>query len=46
MSFTGQSVPAQITPRDNGLFDVSYTPDTEGPIKVDVSYAGEAVPNR
>jgi len=28
------------------VFDVTYTPDKQGPVRVDVKYAGEAVPNR
>jgi hypothetical protein len=46
MLFSGQSKPAQLTPKGNGLFDVSFTPDKEGSVKIDVAYAGEAVPNR
>jgi len=38
--------PAQVRDRGNGLYDVEYTPDTEGPCKVDVTYAGHPVPNR
>ena len=43
---TGAVKQAQVTVRGNGLYDVEYTPDTEGPCQVDVSYAGHAVPNR
>lgn len=42
---TGLKKPAEVTPRGNSVYDVSYTPDTEGPVKVDVSYAGYPVPN-
>ena len=35
-----------MTVRGNSLYDVEYVPDTEGPCKVDVTYAGQHVPNR
>lgn len=38
--------PAEVRDRGNGLYDVEYTPDTEGPCKIDVTYAGQPVPNR
>jgi len=37
---------APVTMRGNGLYDVEYTPDDEGPCRVDVTYAGHPVPNR
>jgi len=37
---------AAVTVRGNGLYDVEYTPDAEGPCKLDVAYAGQPVPNR
>jgi len=42
----GEVKPAQVTTRQNGLYDVEYTCDAEGPCRVDVSYAGYPVPNR
>ena len=42
----GLSKPVQVTPKGNGVFDVTYTPDKEGPVKVDIKYGGETVPNR
>ena len=37
---------AEVTMRGNGLYDVEYMPDMEGPCRLDVTYAGHAVPNR
>lgn len=37
---------AAVTVRGNGLYDVEYIPDAEGPCKLEVSYAGQPVPNR
>ena len=42
----GETKQAQVNVRGNGLYDVEYTPDAEGPCKVDVTYAGHPVPNR
>jgi len=42
----GAVTPAQVRDRGNGLYDVEYTPDTEGPCTIDVTYAGQPVPNR
>jgi len=44
--YVGEVKQAQVTVRGNGLYDVEYTPDAEGPCKVDVMYAGQPVPNR
>jgi len=45
-SLVGVVKQAQVTVRGGGLYDVEYTPDAEGPCKVDVTYAGQPVPNR
>ena len=46
MAVVGEVKQAQVTMRGNGLYDVEYLPDAEGPCKIDVTYAGHPVPNR
>jgi filamin len=42
---TGQRKPAQIKQLPSGSYDVEYTPEAEGPVKIDVLYGGQHVPN-
>jgi filamin len=42
----GQSVPVDVAPATKrGTYDVAYTPDFEGPCRLDVTYGGQPVPN-
>jgi len=42
----GKVKQAQVMVHGNGLCNVEYIPDSEGPYEVDVMYAGHHVPNR
>jgi len=41
----GQQISNDVIMTKPGLYDVTYTPDFEGPCRVDVSYGGQPVPN-
>jgi filamin len=41
---TGAKRPAQIVPIDDGVFEATYAPVSEGPCQVDVKYANQSVP--
>ena len=43
----GTKKPAQVKPRgDTGIYDVSYVPEEEGKMDIDVTYGGLPVANR
>ncbi|KAL8615195.1 hypothetical protein ACOMHN_029211 [Nucella lapillus] len=41
---TGAPRPANVVPVEDGVYNVSYVPSTEGKCKVDVTYGGTEVP--
>jgi len=41
----GERKVAEVTKKPGGLYDVHYTPEYEGPVRVDVNYGGYPVPN-
>ncbi|XP_074644607.1 filamin-A-like isoform X5 [Tubulanus polymorphus] len=40
----GKKKPAEVTPVGDGTYDCTYTPETEGPCKVEVKYADKQIP--
>ena len=42
----GTKMPAQLTPRGDGVYDCVYYPEVEGKCKVDVNFANQSVPKR
>lgn len=46
LSFEGVRKPATIIQRPSGTYDVEFTPESDGPHQIDVTYGGQPVASR